>query len=212
MSVATIRGHRPPTVSTVIAMTKAKATHLIGAYGMFWQRQEIDWDAGHGQTYQLLGYRGDRNPKLEVADFRRARGIYVLFNDFGATYVGRARGNEGFGSRLKKHNASQRKDWNRFCWFSFDSILPINGEPNWRTVARDEGARNVHAESAIDELEALMITSFGLHGTQNRMRLPTAREPWKQLTFDDCAPGKVGRRFDGARVRMGSLRRSLEWD
>lgn len=177
---------------------------------MFWERSAIDWDAGRGQTYQLLGHRGQRNPKLEVCDFRRARGIYVLFNDFRATYVGRARGNEGLGSRLKIHAHDEWKDWQRFCWFAFDSIVPIGNEPNWRQVNRDEGDRKITADSAIDELEAVMITAFGLHGSQNVMKLPTARAAWKQLVPDDFLPRKVGRRFDGSRVRMASLRDYLD--
>lgn len=188
-----------------------RATHLIGAYGMFWKRDAIDWDAQRGQTFQLLGRRGLYNPKLEVCDFRRARGIYVLFDDFRATYIGRARGNEGFGSRLKAHDGN-RSDWSRFCWFSFDSIVPLQREPNWREVARDEGGRSIGAGSAIDELEALMITAFGLHQSQNTMKLPTARDRWEQLTADDFFPSGVGRRFDGSRVRMQSLRYALEYD
>lgn len=190
----------------------AKATHLIGAYGMFWDRSAIDWEAGRGQTFQLLGRRGHNNPKLEVCDFRRARGIYVLFNDFRATYVGRARGAQGLGSRLKSHHYDESKEWGRFCWFSFDSIVPIKGEPNWRSVQRDEGNRDIGAGSAIDELEALMITTLGLHQSQNTMKLATARERWEQLTLDDFYPSGVGRRFDGSRVRMDSLRAALDYD
>ncbi len=189
-----------------------RATHLIGAHGMFWEREAIDWHAGRGQTFQLLGFRYERNPKLEVCDFRQARGIYVLFNEFRPTYVGRARGSAGLGSRLKSHAGDDYKDWSRFCWFSFDSIVPIQGEPNWRSVERDEGHRAIHADPAIDELEALMITAFGLRGSQNQMKLVTAREPWKQLTVDDCLPGTPGRRFDGSRVKMTSLRETLDWD
>lgn len=188
-----------------------RATHLIGAYGMFWQRDAIDWDAGHGETYQLLGYRGGRLPKLEFCDFRRARGIYILYNDFGPTYVGRARGGEGIGSRLKKHHGDEQKDWNRFCWFSFDSVVRVGAGAYWSTVKRDQGARGITADSAIDELEALMITAFGLHGTQRVMKLVAAREVWTQLTVDECWPGGIARR-DPSEIRMPTLRQALSWE
>ena len=187
-----------------------KARHLIGAHGMFWARDAIDWDAGRGQTYQLLGRQGERYPRLEFCDFRKARGVYLLYNDFRATYVGRARGNEGLGSRLKNHHRDDRKDWNRFCWFSFDSVIRNRDEDYWSSIYRDVGDRGISADLAIDELEALMIAAFGLSGSQNVMRLPEAREPWTQLTVDDCGPGGVGRLApDG--IRMPSLREGLAW-
>lgn len=189
----------------------AKATHLIGAHGMFWDRDAIDWDAKHGQTYQLLGYRGDRYPKLEFCDFRRARGIYILYNQFRATYIGRARGSEGLGSRLKSHHRDGWKDWDRFCWFSFDSVGRVKGDDYWAEIKRDEGERGLSADLAIDELEALMITAFGLHGTQNVMRLGAAREAWIQLTVDQCWPGGVARRASPG-IRMPSLREALAWE
>lgn len=69
-----------------------KVKHLVGAHGLFWERDAVDWDAPRGQTFQLLGYRNQRMPSLQVCDFRRARGVYLLFNEYRATYVGQARG------------------------------------------------------------------------------------------------------------------------
>jgi hypothetical protein len=83
--------------------------HLIGAYGLFWDRAAVDWKPGPGNQWQLLGTIGERRPKLQICDFRRARGFYLLFNDHGATYVGLARGSEGIGQRLRRHNADSSK-------------------------------------------------------------------------------------------------------
>lgn len=191
----------------------AKDSFLIGAHGLFWQRSEIDWDAGPGRTYQLLGHRGVKSGTLEVCDFRRARGIYILFNDYGPTYVGRARGaNDGFGYRLKSHHRDKGKDWTRFSWFSFDSVRRIPKDLHWAEVIQDEKGRAVTAASAIDELEALMITTFGLHNSQNKMRLPEARKPWKQLTLEDCFGNGVARKVSRERIRMDSLRHALAYD
>lgn len=52
---------------------------LIGAYGMFWLRDEVDWRPGSGpNAWQLLGRDGERRPKIRVVDFRLARGAYIL--------------------------------------------------------------------------------------------------------------------------------------
>ena len=78
--------------------------HLIGAYGMFWERDAVNWTPGISPTkWQLLGFRGRHRPKLRVCDMRTAQGFYVLFDEFRATYVGLARGRGGIGARLKVH-------------------------------------------------------------------------------------------------------------
>ncbi len=70
--------------------------HLFGAFGMFWDRANVDWSPGGGpQAWQLLGVSGGRTPT--VCDFRLARGFYLLFDDHGAHYVGIARGSQGLG-------------------------------------------------------------------------------------------------------------------
>src|SRR3954470_23560325 len=74
--------------------------HLVGAYGMFWERGEVNWWPGSGPAaWQLLGRVNKNKPKVRVCDFRKAQGFYVLFDDFRANYVGLARGNYGIGAR-----------------------------------------------------------------------------------------------------------------
>jgi len=100
------------------------APHLVGAYGMFWERNEVNWYPGSGPAaWQLLGRVNVNQPKVRVCDFRKAQGFYVLFDEFRATYVGLARGVQGIGSRLRTHD-DRREDWSRFCWFSFDDVRP----------------------------------------------------------------------------------------
>lgn len=188
----------------------SNAKNLIGAHGLFWERDAVDWEAPRGQTFQLLGFRHKLLPKLQVCDFRRARGVYLLFNEYGPTYVGQARGaTDGFGYRLRAHHRDGFKDWTRFCWFSFDNVATTSGFPGWCDVTRDENARSVGAESAINDLEALMIVAFGLR-SQNQMRLRGSGPAWEQLTRDDCLPGGVARKVDPEWIRMSSLRRALD--
>jgi hypothetical protein len=188
----------------------AKTRHLIGAHGLFWERDAVDWDAARGQTYQLLGYRNQRLPKLQLCDFRRARGVYLLFNEYGPTYVGQARGStDGIGYRLRAHHRDGFKDWSRFCWFSFDNVAPSYGYPGWCDLHRESNARSLGAESAINDLEALMIVAFGLK-SQNQMRLVGSGRPWKQLLADDCLPGGIARKVAPEWIRMQTLQQALQ--
>ena len=197
-------------VALIVASMATRAKHLIGAHGLFWDRAAIDWDAPRGQTFQLLGFRNKLLPKLQICDFRRARGVYLLYNEYGPTYVGQARGaSDGFGYRLRAHDRDGFKDWNRFCWFSFDDVARHPSYPGWSDVTRDDKARSVDPVSAINDLEALMIVAFGLR-SQNQMRLRVSGAPWTQLTRTDCLPGGVGRKVDREWIRMRSLRSALD--
>lgn len=168
-------------------------SHLVGAFGMLWDRHAVNWHPGITPTrWQLLGYRGAHNPKLRACDFRNARGFYILFDDFRAVYAGLARGRGGIGARLKAHH-QRRDDWTRFCWFSFDDVVNASWSTTWSTVKPRTGLRNMSADIVVRESEALLITVLGLTG-QNSMRFQAARE-WKQLTDADFVPGAIGRRL-----------------
>jgi len=69
---------------------------FIRCYGMFWDRSEVEWSPGSGNKnhFRLLGRVGKVPPKLQICDFRTYRGIYVLYDDHGARYVGLARGQD----------------------------------------------------------------------------------------------------------------------
>jgi len=194
--------------------------HLVGAYGMFWERDAIDWNPGHGRSWQMLGAVGYNRGTLRVCDFRRARGIYLLFNDYGATYVGLARGQQGFGQRLHAHTLPPKKqpkdlrhapkDWSRFCWFAFDDVRP-NRDPYdpWTQVdLNDENSRSITVDSAVRELEALMIAAFGIKA-QNQMR-PLNGELWRQMTKDDCYKGGALTKVPAGLVTTPSLAQALD--
>lgn len=168
--------------------------HLIGAYGMLWERHAVNWEPGISPLkWQLLGYRGKHNPKLRACDFRHARGFYVLFDDFRAVYAGLARGRGGIGARLKAHHRI-RDDWTRFCWFSFDDLTDAYWSWTWSEVKARNGLRQMSADIVVRESEALLITVLGLND-QNTMRFQTARQ-WTQLTDADFVKGGVGLRLD----------------
>lgn len=56
---------------------------LIRAFGLFWERDEVDWRPGPGGQFRLLGRVGGKSKNLRVADFREQKGVYVLYNDHG---------------------------------------------------------------------------------------------------------------------------------
>lgn len=197
----------------------ARKQHLVGAYGLFWDRSMIDWNPGPGRQWQMLGAVGKYRGKLRICDFRKARGIYLLFNDYGATYVGLARGQQGFGQRLQTHTLPPTKqpkelrhapkDWSRFCWFAFDDVR-TNADPGdpWAVVdLHDDNSRSITVHSAVRELEALMIAALGIKA-QNQMR-PLNGERWRQVTKDDCYQGGALTKLRPGTVTTPSLAQAL---
>ncbi len=158
---------------------------LIGAYGMFWERDGVDWNPGSGSAaWRLLGRRGVNRPGLRVADFRRARGVYILFDHHGAHYVGLARGAGGLGERLKQHLSDTHADkWQRFCWFAFDGVGYHAGTDGFHPVQFRDQPVPAADEEVIRELEALLITVLGTRG-QNKMKFQAA-EGWTQVPWWD---------------------------
>ena len=169
------------------------AAHLIGAFGMFWEREHVNWTPGQSPLrWQLLGRRFQNAPALRICDFRRAKGFYVLFDEFRATYVGLARGSGGIGARLKAHN-KHKGEWTRFCWFAFDDCVDAGPSlPLWSRTKPRDALRNMSAETVLRESEALLITILGAKD-QNQMRFQGARK-WHQLTPADFVRGGVGLR------------------
>jgi hypothetical protein len=84
--------------------------------GLFWRRDEVDWTPGRGTKggFRLLGHRGVNKSVLRVTDFCDQLGIYILYGNTGAYYVGLARTGK-LGGRLKNHTEDEHKDkWDRF--------------------------------------------------------------------------------------------------
>jgi hypothetical protein len=174
----------------------ATKPHLIGAYGMFWDRASVNWYPGGGpKAWQMLGYRHRNKPVLRVCDFRQAAGCYVLYDDFGPTYTGLARGSGGLGARLRVHDANLDKRWSRFCWFAFDDVVDVDAQwPGWSELRWRHSLPRLSTDVTLREQEALMIAILGLQD-QNAMTFQAA-ERWTQLTGADFLPGGVGLKVD----------------
>jgi hypothetical protein len=62
----------------------------IKSFGLFWRRDEVNWNPGKGVKggFRLLGRSGENLPGLRVANFREQLGIYILYGNHGPYYVG----------------------------------------------------------------------------------------------------------------------------
>lgn len=155
--------------------------HLVGAYGLFWDRYLIDWQPGSGpNAWQMLGRRNVQRPALRVCDFRPAHGVYVLYDDYGAQYTGLARGTGGLGARLRNHHIDPPKGigWTRFSWFMFDDVVNDPRAEGWERVKHRTKPVPSDSEAIIREMEAIMITLLGTR--QNKMKFQKAAR-WEQL-------------------------------
>ncbi len=197
--------------------------HLFGAFGMFWERDSVDWAPGvGGRAWQLLGYKGERRPGLRLCDFRSARGFYLLFDDHGAHYVGIARGQEGLGARLQKHHA-ERSTWSRFCWFAFDDVVD-GGLDGWCLVEKRDAVASASPDLVLRECEALLIEVLGTGRVlkdsdggrqvrvQNNMQFAAGAVRWEQLRESHFQPGGVAHKVDAQGFTDRWLRSLAELD
>lgn len=160
------------------------AVMLIRAYGLFWSADEIDWypGPGRGGGFMLLGRRYKNRPNLQLADFRRQSGLYILYGNYGPHYVGRA---NRLGGRLRQHRKDRHADkWNRFSWFGFRSVLAkrdARGLHELKELPKKMGGTSY---KQIGELEALLIRALGLENNYAQMRFPGAKA-WTQVKRDE---------------------------
>lgn len=133
----------------------ADDTGFLNAFGMFWRREEVDWEQ-RGQT--LLGAQLKAAQSINFAD---QVGVYILYSGDRVIYVGRIT-EPRLGPRLWDHTRDRLTGrWDRFSWFGV------------RAVA-DDGtlghvpAGNFAVEMLVATMEALLIE--GLEPPQNRRR------------------------------------------
>jgi hypothetical protein len=146
-----------------------KRDALIQAYGLFWRCDEINWNPGMGKSneWRLLGRRGAISGKLKIADFRTQRGIYILYGNYGAHYVGITR-KKGLGPRLKDHRSDRHKNmWDRFSWFGFRKVLTSRDEWGLQKFGKMPLSKSTSPDQMIGDIEALLIRSLALKNINN---------------------------------------------
>jgi len=129
----------------------------IKNFGLKWEREAVQWDGTRGNAGHLSGTGpiGAAKKNQVDVDFRKQIGIYILYNDEKAVYVGQAgSGNHDLYSRLKQHRTDHLADrWNKFSWFG---VRKVNKDG---TLSKAEGDlnRNLKATEILNLIEGLMI-------------------------------------------------------
>ena len=125
----------------------------VAAYGLYWEREKVEWDLARGQKIELLG-RPYTAPE-PVINFADQQGIYLLHQMQSVTYVGRtsAESNGLFG-RLKSHTTNPRRSgrWDRFSWFG---LRPVSEEGELLGVPEA-----LTSDQLITILEAVLIETY----------------------------------------------------
>ena len=159
---------------------------LFHAFGLFWKLNEINWKPGSGARgeFRLLGRQGFNKGSLKLADFRRQNGIYILYGNYGAHYVGLTRA-QGFGKRLKDHlSDGHANEWDRFSWFSFGRVLKRRTQDGLCQFAAMPAYRAVHPRSMIGDIEALLIKAMALENNKAKMKFAHATQ-WHQVNREE---------------------------
>lgn len=156
------------------AGVRTKKPGFIQCYGLFWLRDEVNWWPGPGRRapYRLLGRIGERPPRLQLCEFGRQRGIYVLHDEYGPYYVGLAR-DRPIAGRLRAHTRDRHcNNWDRFSWFGFQKVLSRK-RPEDGTQMLGEVPERLIADAArtIGDVEALLILALGTHHRGNAIKM-----------------------------------------
>ena len=163
---------------------------LIKSFGLFWRRDEVEWNPGKGRPFRLLGHQGENLPGVRLSNFREQKGIYILYGNHGAAYVGLTE--NALGIRLKEHlSDGHAHEWDRFSWFGFRAVL--EGKENGFCRLKEMAKIAIGSPSSvITDVEALLIRAMGLSNI-NQMRFTEADE-WKQVNLDEIEKftNKVG--------------------
>lgn len=154
---------------------------MIYAYGLFWRADEVDWHPGNGRPFRLLGYHRGAKRNLRIVDFKVQSGIYILYGNHGAYYVGLTK---NLGTRLHNHIDDEHKGyWDKFSWFGFRNVLGSkdkNGLNNLKKMAKIIPSKPT---MVIKDIEAMMIKSFGVQN-YNDAKISTAAE-WTKIKLTE---------------------------
>jgi hypothetical protein len=131
---------------------------IIQNFGLFWERGQIEWGTpGAGNAGSLLGHRGDPNDSI---DFRKQRGIYVLYEGDSISsqrvvYVGQAgASNKDLWNRLRDHRDHELWNrWQRFSWFGFLAV----GKNGTLAHSKKTAVGKIDFPTALDQVESIVM-------------------------------------------------------
>ncbi len=108
-----------PAADDELDATDASQNLAVAAYGLYWERDNVDWSAR-----RLLGYDLDPSPEQAI-DFANQQGVYLLHSWQSVVYVGKTAAREGgLFQRLHNHHSRQvwSGKWERFSWFGLRRV------------------------------------------------------------------------------------------
>jgi hypothetical protein len=154
---------------------------FVKSYGLFWRRDEVEWEPGTGKPFRMLGRNGENRPGIRISDFRQQTGIYVLYGNHGAYYVGLTR--SSLGKRLRDHLFDEHCNaWDRFSWFGFRKVLKGVDHQGLNKLGPLADTTIMQPKRVIADVEALLIRAMGLNIRQ--MKFDKADE-WTQIHIDE---------------------------
>lgn len=126
--------------------------HLsVAAYGLFWERDKVDWG-----RHRIWGYDISPDPS-HLIDFADQQGVYLLHNWQSVVYVGKTSAKEsGLFQRLSFHHQRQAwsRKWERFSWFGIRRVDEVSGEML-------DVTDNASPEVVTALMEAVLIEALG---------------------------------------------------
>jgi hypothetical protein len=162
----------------------------ITSFGLFWRRDEIEWEPGQGvpNAFCLWGRIGQNKPSRRVCDFRFQQGIYILYDEYGPTYVGlsgRRKNGDALGQRLKEHTEDHLKnDWSRFSWFGFDKVSDPDADGHCLLQNVPQISEETAVSSTIRDTEALIMNIILPKSNRSITRFSDG-EQWNQIDWHD---------------------------
>ena len=146
----------------------SEITGVVNAFGMFWDRSKVFWEA----EPRILGQQqmGSRS-----VNFCAQKGVYLLHDSQGVIYVGRIT-DQNLGRRLYQHTVDRLTGrWSRFSWFG---VYPVEQDGSLRTAA---DFSSVDINIVIATMEAVLIE--GLEPRQNRKRGEFQRAEFQAVEY-----------------------------
>ena len=187
---------------------------LIHSYGLFWERDQVDWGAG-----RRAGHLKGVNVKAKRGggvDFRDQKGIYALYDhDFNLVYVGQAgrgqkgkEGNRTLFDRLRSHNdGPMRARWTYFSWFG--TLKHIDKDTSGKDAFEEEKEGRVDVATTLDELEGILIMAADPLLNRQGAKFKKAQE-YKQDIVQPIQPIAKKQFEEALDARIKKLEKALE--
>jgi hypothetical protein len=157
---------------------------LIKAYAIHWRVEDAWPPAGRGRR-ELLGRRGAHRSHLQICNFWRQQGLYILYDGYGPYYVGLVRQGT-LGNRLRTHHYVDKHagKWDRFSWFGFCAVLGARDERGIQKLKLRAELATGRLDDAIADIEALLIDALGPKANRHIERFRAGVE-WTQVRADE---------------------------